>query len=289
MLGNIEQYWEQIEKHVAVWSMVKQRETDKMTVEMWDCFLSLAEGCVRTSAQFTCSHVLCLHQWLFNGVTERRRQHSYWMEAFVFPLTTNQPAKVRCVRSRHSRYCPRRYNPATTFHAWHLIPSKHDPHPRQSHETSCLFSVFDHRPFWNIFYFVLFFFRVFFVFKLKLFFLLKSFFLRFFLVFSRFFTPHLPSPSLLQDRGAEAAEPIKEQLKPLLQWYLAGYAAGYSAGKLVQVHPGTSGHHFMFPSWDPCAPHSCQQFKKKRVAYSSRHRRFCNMEHHSGQREATSK
>ena len=30
-----------------------------MTVEMWDCFLSLAEGCVRTSAQFTCSHVLC--------------------------------------------------------------------------------------------------------------------------------------------------------------------------------------------------------------------------------------
>ena len=36
-------------KIVAEWSMVKTTRTDMMTVEMWDCFLSLTESCVHTS------------------------------------------------------------------------------------------------------------------------------------------------------------------------------------------------------------------------------------------------
>ena len=111
----------------------------------------------------------------------------------------------------------------------------------------------------------------FFVFSFFLFFFfwfLKQllFFLRVYLVF-RFFdpSPDLPSPSLLLDRGVEAAEPISEQLKPLLQWCLAGCAAGCSAGKLVQVHPWHIGHQFIFPSWDPCAPHLCVKGQQRDI------------------------
>ena len=67
------------------------------------CFLSLAGGCVRTSAQFTSSHVLCYISGCLMGPQS---------------VGVNTPPGWRhsCFHSprsrRHSRYCPRRYNPA---------------------------------------------------------------------------------------------------------------------------------------------------------------------------------
>ena len=110
-----------------------------------------------------------LHQWLKNGSTERLRLHTSWMEALVFPLITNQSAKSDAYALAAT---PDTVHDGTIqlllSMARHLTPFKHDPPPRQSHETSCLFTVFDHRPFCNICYFVLFF-SCFFVLKLKLF------------------------------------------------------------------------------------------------------------------------
>ena len=96
---------------------------------------------------------------------------------------------------------------------------------------------------------------VFFRFQVKIvFWLLKKFLL---CVFSRFFTPHLPSPYLLQDRGAEAAEPIKEQLKPIFTVVSRRLCGGIFGRKTRAGAPWHISHQFMFPSWDPCAPHLC--------------------------------
>ena len=99
-----------------------------------------------------------LHQWLYNGSTERLRQHTFWMEASVFLLTTNQPAKsdayaLAATPDNVHDGTIQLPTPLAISMAWHLTPSKHDPHPRQSHETSCLFTVFDRRQFCNIFCF----------------------------------------------------------------------------------------------------------------------------------------
>ena len=116
----------------------------------------------------------------------------------MFLLTTNQPAKVRCVRSRrHSRYCPRRYNPATdstgTFHGT-------APHSLEARSTSksksrdilsvhCVLTT-DHSGTFFVFVFLFSCFSFLVILVLlaskKVFLFLRFFFL----VFFRFFTPH---------------------------------------------------------------------------------------------------
>ena len=63
------------------------------------------------------------------------------MEAFVLPLNTNQPAKSDAfalaatpdtVRDGTNQLP----SPPALSVAWHVIPSKHDPHSRQRRETS---------------------------------------------------------------------------------------------------------------------------------------------------------
>ena len=63
------------------------------------------------------------------------------MEAFVFPLTMNQTAKSDAYAlaatpdAVHDGTIQLPTPPAHSM-AWHLIPSKHDPHQRQRRETS---------------------------------------------------------------------------------------------------------------------------------------------------------
>ena len=185
--------------HVGPWSNLVNRQDDCGNVGL---FLELGR---RLCAHIGAVHMFpraVLHQWLYNESTERLRQHTSWMEAFVFPLTTNQPAKVRCVCSRrHSRYCPRRYNPATestgTFHG--TAPHSLEERPTSTSKSRDILSVHcvlttDHSA--TFFVFVLFF-RVF---RFKVIFWGASDCFSSFCVscFCSFFSP----VSLLQDRGA---------------------------------------------------------------------------------------
>ena len=91
-------------------------------------------------AQFTCSHVLCYISDCLMG--PQSVCVNLLLDGGIRVSTHHESTcQVPCVRSRrHSRHCPRRYNPATdstsTFHGMAPHSLKHDPHPRQRRETS---------------------------------------------------------------------------------------------------------------------------------------------------------